>query len=620
MAAKASPPPKSIRSLNKITMTTTTFDTFRKILIVLIGLSIPTSTVLTNILCPLALLLLLAEGRYQQKWHLLRTHPITLPALLLFGVMLLGMIQTPVSLAEAGRMLDKYRELLYIPLFILLFQDASTRRLGRLAFLTAMGVTLLLSYLIVWTGWTFGKGGPENPVVFKNYITQGLFLSLAAYFLAVQWVHQPTRWRWLYSVGILLILYNIVYLTQGRTGYLILASLILLLMYQLYHTRGLWLGVLLVTFLSFFAYQTSDKVYERIEKVSTGLQDYEKGEETSVPMRISFIKNSVILVTQHPLLGAGTGSFSHQYEQLARPQGIKTTANPHNEYLMIAVQWGLLGTGLFVYLLYQLMRTSVRLTSPYDWMAQGLVITMTIGCLFNSFLLDSTEGHLFAYLVGLFWGELPLKEEVQRVQDTLRFKGTWQWSISPDRLGQLLTLIAAIVPVLWVYQTVITPTLSHKSLLLPNNQVIPSLLTTIQQRASPILVPFETTLQTSKGLHLSVFTGEEITLTTRIQVASPHIGKTAYIVILAAYQPPHASATETIWLQRRHSEWVPLDRELLRTEQYYSQLPESLEVSIYQGKLLLAGTVTVYVGYLLEDNSFIFNDNRIQLEIIKEGK
>jgi O-Antigen ligase len=469
----------------------------------------------------------------------------------------------------------------------------------------------------VLTEWPFGKGVPENPVVFKNYITQGIFLSLAAYFLAVQLVHHHTRWRWLYSVGVLLILYNIVYMTQGRTGYLILASLILLLMYQLYHTRGLWLGVILVTFLSLFAYQTSDKVYERIEKVSTGFQDYAKGEETSVPMRISFIKNSVMLITQHPLLGAGTGSFSHQYEQLARPQGIKTTANPHNEYLMIAVQWGLLGTGVFISLLYQLLRTSFRLTSPYGWMAQGLVMTMAVGCLFNSFLLDTTEGHLFAYLVGLFWGELPLQEEVQRAQDSMKFRGVWQLSLSPDRVGQLLTLIAAVVPVLWVYQMVIMPTLSHKSLLLSNDKVIPSLLEAIQQRPSPFSVPFETTLQTSQGLHLSVFAGEEMTLTTRIQVAPHHIGKSAYVVIIGAYQPPHSSATETIWLQRRHPDWVPLDRELLRTEQYYPQLPENLEVPIYQGKLLLAGTVTVYVGYLLEDNSFIFNDKRIQLEIIK---
>ena len=50
-------------------------------------------------------------------------------------------------------------------------------------------IIILFSYLIVLTEWPFGKGVPENPVVFKNYITQGILLSLAAYFLAVQLVH-----------------------------------------------------------------------------------------------------------------------------------------------------------------------------------------------------------------------------------------------------------------------------------------------------------------------------------------------------------------------------------------------------------------------------------------------
>ena len=39
-------------------------------------------------------------------------------------------------------------------------------------------------------------------------------------------------------------------------------------------------------------------------------------------------------------------------------------------------------------------------------MAQGLVITIVMGCLVNAFWLDHTEGHLFAYLIGVFYGGL----------------------------------------------------------------------------------------------------------------------------------------------------------------------------------------------------------------------
>jgi len=41
-------------------------------------------------------------------------------------------------------------------------------------------------------------------------------------------------------------------------------------------------------------------------------------------------------------------------------------------------------------------------------MAEGLVLTIAVGCLVNSLWLDSTEGHLFAYLIGIFYGKFPL--------------------------------------------------------------------------------------------------------------------------------------------------------------------------------------------------------------------
>jgi O-antigen ligase len=376
----------------------------QRILVVLIGLAIPISTAATNVLCPLAILLLLAEGQYKQKFNTLSQHPLAVIALLLFAIMSLGILYTPVSWAEAGRMLDKYRELLYIPLFILLFNDEEHRRWGWYAFLGAMGITLLLSYLMTLTGWSIGKGTPQNAFVFKNYITQGLLLALAAYFLAV-YAWQQQRWYWLLMV--LLALYNILFLSEGRTGYLIVFCLILLFAYQTYRFRGLIFGSLLLILLSGLIYSYSAVVKQRVDKASANLHHYQQGEtDTSVGLRLEFYKNSLVLIAQQPLWGHGTGSFQYKYQQLAEQQGIIATTNPHNEYLMIGVQWGLIGMGLFLYLLYQLRLLAADLPLPQRWMVQGLVVTIAVGCLVNSLLLDTTEGHLFAYLIGVFMGGL----------------------------------------------------------------------------------------------------------------------------------------------------------------------------------------------------------------------
>ncbi len=385
-------------------------DLIRCSLAILIGMSIPIATSSTNILIAIALILLFVEGNGKQNLKAVCVNPIVTLVIALFGLLVLGITYTPVPMYEAGDMLSKYRVLLYIPLFIVLFRNGDSK-LGILGFMTTMGVTLLLSYLMALTGWEVGKGSASNPHVFKTHITQGLLMALAAYFLAIHCLRHP-RWRWVCAIGVALAVYNIVFMTHGRSGYLVLACLILLFFYQTYRTRGLLLGMLVLVMLGLLAYSTSTAVQKRIHEISTDMQNYRQGDiTTSIAYRFTFLKNSLVLVANNPILGAGTGSFAHEYQQLLKPQDMKNhhdeySKNPHNEYLMIAVQWGLVGMGLFIYLLYRMWRLSYRLPDRQVLMAQGVVVTMAAGCMVNSLLLDFTEGHLFAYLTGALYANL----------------------------------------------------------------------------------------------------------------------------------------------------------------------------------------------------------------------
>jgi O-antigen ligase len=77
------------------------------------------------------------------------------------------------------------------------------------------------------------------------------------------------------------------------------------------------------------------------------------------------------------------------------------TDNPHNEYLFITVQSGLVGGGLFIALLLSLLFHSARLPSPRRYLLQGVVVAMAVGCLMNSFLFDSHQGHFFAIIAAV---------------------------------------------------------------------------------------------------------------------------------------------------------------------------------------------------------------------------
>ena len=83
------------------------------------------------------------------------------------------------------------------------------------------------------------------------------------------------------------------------------------------------------------------------------------------------------------------------------------TVNPHDEYLNIAIQLGILGLAAMLYLFYCEWRLAPALPTVAEReLARALVITFAIGCAFNSLLMDHAEGLLFAWASGLLFGGL----------------------------------------------------------------------------------------------------------------------------------------------------------------------------------------------------------------------
>jgi O-antigen ligase len=103
----------------------------------------------------------------------------------------------------------------------------------------------------------------------------------------------------------------------------------------------------------------------------------------------------------------GTGGFPRAYEQKIAGTGMTPARNPHNEFMHIAVQIGPLGLATLLLLFWQQWRLAPRLATRLEReLARGLVVLMLVGCLYNSLLLDHTEGLLYAWLTGLLCGGL----------------------------------------------------------------------------------------------------------------------------------------------------------------------------------------------------------------------
>ncbi|MBI3366820.1 hypothetical protein HY041_04310, partial [Candidatus Roizmanbacteria bacterium] len=100
--------------------------------------------------------------------------------------------------------------------------------------------------------------------------------------------------------------------------------------------------------------------------------------------------------------------------------------DPHNEYLMVITQVGVLGFSLLLLLFYTEWRTSFYLNQSNKYFSQGFLIAMMAGCLCDSFLYLTATGHFFVYFSALFfaasphYSQLPFLNSLLRSRDTVR--------------------------------------------------------------------------------------------------------------------------------------------------------------------------------------------------------
>ena len=388
---------------------------------VLLGFSAPISVALDNLL--MAILLL---GALFNLSAVVRTgvqNPVARAAALLFMTLAIAMCYGKATLAEAFGALGKYADLIFIPVFILILSDDSARRWARNAFLSAMGLTLFLSYLVGFEllsvqHWMTSYAVVENPVIFHSHIAQNNMMAFAV-FLALLNLRESIerRARLLWGAFAALGCYNVLFMVQGRTGYMILLVLIgwfsWATLERHMHRKGRSWGwrqavVLFLTALSIVvtSYHVSSRLHDRLALVAAEYQSWQPdhGKDTSTGQRLDFYYNSLHIVRDHPLLGVGTGGFPAAYDRQIEGTDAPKTVNPHNEFLLITVQTGLVGLALLLYLFYTHWRCAAKLGSEFEQdAARGLLLMYVVNCAFNSALYDHVDGLLFAYMTATFF-------------------------------------------------------------------------------------------------------------------------------------------------------------------------------------------------------------------------
>ena len=128
-----------------------------------------------------------------------------------------------------------------------------------------------------------------------------------------------------------------------------------------------------------------------------------------INLRPQLYVHAIKTILKDPWIGTGTGSYkaaikAKQLDFYTRTIHLK---NPHSEYLMISVQLGLVGLLAFLYIFYSQGLSAFKIKdTEQKFLAQGLIVLMLIGCIFNSLLMDSRDGHFWAFFSALLFSNL----------------------------------------------------------------------------------------------------------------------------------------------------------------------------------------------------------------------
>lgn len=378
-------------------------------LAVALGLAIPLSTTLTEILMATLVVLWVLSGRFGARYRTVRANPVLWLAVAMFALFAVATTYSTAPPREALEGLFSYRKLLYLPILATIFVRPRARLNGLRAFQLAMILTLGVSFLM-WAGLVDTKWGDATDcAAFKNHINQNVLMAFFAG-LSVVCARANPAWRWWYAALAAAAAFDVLFLVHGRTGYAILFTLVALLMYQRAGCRGLAMGAAVVAVMAVGAYATSSNFRQRVDTAFREAVDFYRAgrdsPDSSIGERLLFHRISLRVIQREPLLGAGTGSFRVERDRYAPGRWTPAAPNPHSSYLHVAAQTGACGLGLLLVWLAVQWRLSRRLPEPYAAIAQLVVASFAVGSLFNSLLSTTTESHFHVYFTAMCFATL----------------------------------------------------------------------------------------------------------------------------------------------------------------------------------------------------------------------
>lgn len=333
--------------------------------------------------------------------------PLGAATLFLLGFLALAMVWSVAPWRQAFSAWTSWRYLILLIVGLAVFDERAAKLRFAWAFVAAATIGAIASYIAFARGVSYGPSDLMPGIVLRNHVTQGIGLAVAAMLAAVLGYLSDGRSprRWLVFGASLLLAANVVFISYGRSGHLALLIMVLVAVGGLLHGRARVATLIAVAVIGLGVVAVSPTIKDRFVGGWHEFQDAGRSEViTPMGIRAVMWDTSAQLVRERPLLGYGLGGFAPAYKELTAKVNsgwrAQPTQDPHNQYLFVVAETGLLGLAVFVFWLVSALRQPVR--GPFRVVGVALLASWCVTSLFSSHFQAFNESHMIALLLGAF--------------------------------------------------------------------------------------------------------------------------------------------------------------------------------------------------------------------------
>ena len=378
------------------------------ILLISLAFFLPISIFITDVLVFSLAIIWLVEGSISMKWKKIKASKWMLSLLLLFVVYLFGMLWGT-NHSNSSWIFQKSAILLLLPiLYSFDFSDKQIKN-SLYAFVLSMTLSSVIA-LLINLKWLkrlfkysdiFAKNWSNS--AFMPYTDHNVFLAFTILLCLIYGLYLFKNKRQFIPLLIVAAVCMISLFTEkGRAGQIAFLLGTTMFLIFTFWNKKMWLAFSFISLISIvvLSYNFSSTFNERIHNSLNQTQQLDEENNNSLNTRYFLTKYTIDKLKERPVLGFGTGSFAQEFssinEHATRILEGNKHRTPHNNYLFVWFELGLIGLLTFISIFYFQIKEVYK--QPKGKFRIIMPVMFLVIMLFDTYFQNHNSAVLYAYL------------------------------------------------------------------------------------------------------------------------------------------------------------------------------------------------------------------------------